>query len=818
MGTNETATAFPQKHAHLSRINTRLNLGHLLLLLALCVSATLVNPAPATGQGMFLHDRILPPDNTPPQRWRPQFALQAISVDANINDQIAKTQVAQTFKNTSNRTIETTFVFPLPADAAIENFTLMVNGKELTGKLMAADKAKEIYQGYVRRFEDPALLEWVGQGMFKSSVFPVPAGEERKVIFTYSQLLEKDHRLVDYQFPLSTSKYTCGPVGKLDVRAAIKSTKEIKSVYSPTFDAAVKRTDEHHAVVTFEKENITPNSNFKLYFDTVDGKIGASLLSWWPKEEDNGYFMLLASPEVKTEDVEQLEKTILFVVDHSGSMNGKKMTQAREAAKFVVNNLTDNDTFNIFRYSNAVENYKPELERFSSDTRPAAINFINDTFAGGGTNINDALKAAVGSATDPDLPTYVVFLTDGKPTVGVKDEMQIVTNFKSANTVGARIISFGVGHDVNSRLIDRLTTASNGQSVYVAPDEDIETAVSRLYSKIAAPILTNVSVDYGLTTENKDSAVNRVYPKRPVDVFAKSQVVIVGRYKASGPSKIKMDGSVNKEDKSFAFDVEFAKRGEGKEHRFVEKLWASRRIGEIIDQLDLNGQNDELVKELVDLSVKHGIMTPYTSFLADENQDKSVALSGTDNLRLTRRNTEGLAESSGQYGFQQRAAKQYFSKNLKVSDGDYDMGFGLPSSSSSGRAGGGRMGGNAGGGRFWGAPGDQQALTGGVRPAQDPSLPAPGSSVSSAQGSSSRSGIRTNKSATVFKRGNLLFASNASDVKIEEAKPTEIARFSDEYFKLVDANSDEENEALSLQQAGEDLIIRLAGKLYRIKG
>ena len=764
----------------------------------LCIAtatAAFAIPSTAFGQGMFLHDRIPPTEPSQSQRWQPQFTLQEISVDANIKDQIAKTQVTQTFKNTSNRTIETTFVFPLPADAAIENFTLMVDGKELTGKLMAADKAKEVYQGYVRRFEDPALLEWVGKGMFKSSVFPVPAGAERKVIFTYSQLLNRELRLVDYQFPLATAKYTNGPVGKVDVRVAIESTQEIKSVYSPTFDAEVKRTDENNAVVTFEKENFTPSANFKIYFDSVAGKLGASLLSWWPQGEDNGYFMLLASPEVKNEGELQLEKTIMFVVDKSGSMNGKKIKQAREAAKFVVNNLSDNDTFNIIRYSDEVEKHRPELERYSSESRPSAIGFINDTFAGGGTNINDALQSAVGSLTDPDQPTYVVFLTDGLPTVGVKDEMEIVSNFKSANTAGARIISFGVGHDVNSRLIDRLTAASNGQSVYVSPDEDIETAVSRLYSKIAAPILTNVKVDYGLLNNANSAAVNRIYPKNPVDVFAKSQVVIVGRYNKAGEANIKMKGNVNKAEKQFDFKVKFAKRGEGHEHRFVEKLWASRRIGEIIDQLDLNGQNEELVKELVTLSVKHGIMTPYTAFLADENQDESIALNGTSNLDLTRNNSLALEEASGDYAFQQRSAKNYFSRQDKVGEAD-SFQFGLPGSSSP-RGG---MGGAAIGGRIIRGTG----------------LPASPKADSAAK--QSNAGIRKGNLATVFKRGNLLFASNAADVKIEEVKPIEIARFSDKYFKLVDDNSDEENEALSLQEDAEDLIIRLRGNLYRING
>lgn len=774
--------------------------------------------APVMAQGMFLHDSIDPPSTNlptlePRPRWRPSFSIQKIGVQANIVDQIAKTQVTQTFKNTGDRPLETTFVFPLPADAAIENFTLIVDGKELTGKLMAAEKAKEIYQGYVRKFEDPALLEWVGQGMFKSSVFPVPAGAQRQVIFTYNQLLKKENQLIDYHFPLSTAKYSRGPVGKVDVKVAIESTQAIKSVYSPTFESTVKRTDENHAVVTYEKENTIPQSNFKLYFDTVNGKVGASLLSWWPKQEDNGYFMLLASPEVQSDDSTAIEKTILFVVDHSGSMHGKKITQAREAAKFVVDNLSPNDTFNIFRYSNSVETFRPELERSSDATRRSAISFINDTFASGGTNIDDALRSAVGSLTDLEGLNYVVFLTDGKPTTGVTDEMEIVNNFKTANTANARLISFGVGHDVNSRLIDRLTSASNGQSIYVSPNEDIETAVSRLYRKISAPILTGIDIDFGLRKPNDDTAINRVYPSQPVDLFAASQIVIVGRYNEAGASTIELQGKVGKTKQKFQFAANFSPRGQGQDHRFIEKLWASRRIGEIIDQLDLDGPNSERVQELVQLSVRHGIMTPYTSFLADENQDRDLAIEGQKNIDIAKQNTQLLNQSEGEFGFRQRAAKQaYRGKSvLNMEDSSADLStmapMAAPTRNRPSPAGGGaiRGGGGMGGGMGGNASGGR--------------IPIPPANFSFSNNAiTSTSGIRNQKSATVYKRGELLFASNATDVEVEKAIFVNVARFSDQYFDLVNNNGPEINEAFSLQQTGEDLIIRIAGTLYRIQG
>ena len=208
--------------------------------------------------------------------------------------------------------------------------------------------------------------------MFKTSVFPVPPGAERKVSLKFSQLLRKDGKLTDLIIPLSTAKYTSSPVEKLSIHAAIETTHELKSVYSPTHAVNIERPDNKHAVVKFETKDTIPTTDFRLLFDTADGQLGASIVSYRPETGDEGYFLLLASPEIKSASDERPAKTVIFVVDRSGSMSGKKIEQAKEAAKFVLNNLREGDTFNIVAYDSTVESLRPELQKYDDETRKAA--------------------------------------------------------------------------------------------------------------------------------------------------------------------------------------------------------------------------------------------------------------------------------------------------------------------------------------------------------------------------------------------------------------------------------------------------------------
>ena len=727
------------------------------------------------------------------------YKIRELGVQARITDQVARVQVSQSFVNTGSQQMEVQFLFPLPYDGAIDKLTLLVDGKEFPGKLMAAKEARAVYEAIVRSNRDPALLEWMGMGLFQTSVFPVPPGAERKVVLNYNQLLRKDRGLTDFMFPLSTAKYTSHAVEKIDFQIAIESGIDIKNVYSPTHTVDIKRSDAKHAVVTYSRTNEVPTSDFRLMFDVDKGQVGASVISYKPKEGEDGYFLLLASPQVKAPDAERPKKTVIFVVDRSGSMSGKKFEQARAALKFVLNNLREGDLFNIVAYDGNVESFRPELERFNDETRKAAVGYVEGLYPGGGTNIHGALTSALNQLKDNSRPNYVLFLTDGLATIGVTNEGQIVAAAKEANKVRARILSFGVGYDVNSRLLDRISRDGFGLSEYVRPDEDIEAHVSTVYGNISAPVLTDVAVNFeldGLKLED-GPPVNRIYPKGNFDLFEGQQLVVVGRYKKPGAAKVVIKGRVGSNEQKFDFPANLIEKSHDESYAFVEKLWAMRRIGEIIDQLDLSGQNHELVKELVELSTKHGILTPYTSFLADETMRPLADARGIEH---TRRSLSALSESSGVSGVAQRSEKGKFQGAQNAA----------PAAKAFAPAGGGAggFGGGVSSNFFRDAKTDKEVAADSVRQYGNQAVYAR---------KKFNAGVTTAPGEKADQQ--IIVTPETADLDLEKDKANieVVDRFSEPYFALVNANTLAENQILSQQRVDEQLLIKLRGKNYLVR-
>ncbi len=599
---------------------------------------------------------VQPPQPQPRPIPVATYKVQEVEVNARITEQVARVQLTQSFVNTGSATMEVCFIFPLPYDGAIDQMTLMVDGKEYPAKLLTKEEARRTYENIVRKNQDPALLEWVGHGMFQTSVFPVPAGAMRKVSLRYSQVCRKDRGLTEFVLPLSTARYTSTPLEKLSVQVNIESKTEIKNVYSPTHAVDVTR-NPYSATVKFVSQQHLPDGDFRLFYDVGAGQLGAGVLSYRPAGEDDGYFLLLASPQIQSDPSARTAKTVVFVIDRSGSMSGEKIEQAKGALKFLLNNLREGDLFNVVVYDTAVESFRPELEKYSDTARQQALGFVEGIYAGGSTNISGALATALAQLKDPSRPSYVLFLTDGLPTAGETNEAKIVADTKGLNSVRARVIVCGVGYDVNSRLLDKLARANFGQSEYVRPNENIEEKVGRVYQRIESPVLTDLAVSFALDQllAADGSAVNRVYPKDSFDLFEGEQLVLVGRYRKPGAAKVTISGKVRGEPKSFDFPADLAANSPDETYAFIARLWASRRIGEIIDQIDLSGRNEELVKELVELSSRYGILTPYTTFLADETMRASdlAVRTSTANFHL-----DLLEQAAGESGVAQRVGKR----------------------------------------------------------------------------------------------------------------------------------------------------------------
>ncbi|HEV8606131.1 MAG TPA: VIT domain-containing protein [Tepidisphaeraceae bacterium] len=606
----------------------------------------LLSPILAHAQGIMIPEERV--------RVSGSYNIKNVTIDATIKDQVAEVQLSQVFHNPSSAQLNVSYLFPIPPDAIISQFTLLVDGKEFPAKLYPKDEADHIYESIVRSKKDPALLEYVGYGALQTQVFPLPPGAERKVTLRYTMLCRRDHDLTEFLFPLAPGKLSGKPIEKLELTMRLESPGRIKSVFSPNYSAAIDRPTDNSAIVRFSQDNIEPADDFRILWTLSEKPVGASVLSYKPNEKEDGYFLLLAAPEVKASTDKITPKTVIFCIDKSGSMAGKKIEQARNALKFVLNNLRDGDTFNIIAYDDKVDTFKPELQKCDDQTRAQALRYIDSIHDGGSTNIDGALKRAMSLIGETGRPSYLIFLTDGLPTAGEKREAAIAENARAANKSHLRLFAFGVGFDVNARLLDRLSTENSGTSEYVKPNQDIEASVAKFYGRMTAPVMTDIH----LALANID--VNRLYPQILPDLFAGGQIIAVGRYRTAGPTTIHLSGRIGDQAQTFEFPATLAAPNSDETYAFVEKLWATRRVGDIINELDLKGKNQELLDELVRLSTKHGILTPYTAFLADERTNLNAPAANAVRLREeVFEKEEGLARAtSGEAGVELRLAKK----------------------------------------------------------------------------------------------------------------------------------------------------------------
>lgn len=558
-----------------------------------------------------------------PEPVRPQVTaglfsmeVRSMKVDVKIKETAATTTLEQVFYNPTANQMQGFYYFPMPKNASIDKFSMFINGVETQGEVLDAAKARQIYEDIVRRSLDPALLEYYNQSLFRVKIFPIQPRSEQKVRLTYTETLKKESGTIEYIFPFGSAENTATKqIPEFSFKVNLETNAKLKNIYSPTHEAEIIRKNDTEAVVGFEGNALKNAANFKLYFNTDDAKIGLSMLTYNDASED-GFFMLNLSPGIA--DAEEIvAKDITFVVDVSGSMAGEKMEQAKKALIFCIANLNDNDRFNIVRFSTEAGALYDELKIANKENISQANAYIEKLRPIGGTNIDEALNLALTTKTDDNRPYFVIFLTDGKPTIGETNEEQLLKKVKENNPKNTRIFTFGIGTNLNTTLLDKITEMTKAYRTYVLPNEDIEVKVSDFYTKVASPILTDIVVTF-----DKSFDVSELQPKALPDIFKGSSLNLLGRYAGSGEGKITVKGKVNGKEKTYTYDVNFPKKN--KENDFVASLWAASTVGYLLDQIRLNGENKEVVEEIVRLSKKYGIITPYTSYLILEDEAVSV--------------------------------------------------------------------------------------------------------------------------------------------------------------------------------------------------
>lgn len=574
----------------------------------------LVPAVPAFADGLIIVPPTVP--EQPHLRNVPLY-VRSHAVTVKVEGRVAVTEVDQVFANPNPRQLEGTYLFPLPAGAAIDRFSMWIDGKETGAELLDAAKARGIYEGIVREMRDPALLEYADRGLFKARVFPIDANGEKRVKIRYAEVLPADNGTVAYRYPLNTEKFSSRPLESVSVAVTIDAGGPIASVFSPSHRIDVPKDLSGVAKVGWEARGVTPDRDFLLYWRPTRKDVGISVIAHRDPADPEGTFLLVLAPR-PAEDAKALPKDVVFVVDTSGSMAGPKIEQARNALRFCLRSLGEGDRFSIVPFSTEPRPFRDALVAADAANRAAAEKFVDGIEAAGGTAIDDALRVGLGMlgsrAKDDARPAIVLFLTDGLPTIGETNVESILKN-AATRSGDARLFVFGVGDDVNTKLLDRLAEDNRGARDYVASTESIEEKVSNLYGKLAKPAMTDLELKF------EGVEATAVQPRRLGDLFHGGEILVTGRYAKPGNAVVRLTGKVGGAAREVVEEVRFPDAETRNE--FLPRLWAVRRVGFLLDQMRLSGESAELRDETVRLAKKFGIVTPYTSYLIVEDEGRA---------------------------------------------------------------------------------------------------------------------------------------------------------------------------------------------------
>lgn len=567
----------------------------------------------------------------PPRPFRLPRALPitSIKIDTKIQSQVATTHVEQVFRNDTDAMLEGTYLFPIPESASIAEFAIWDGDRRLVGEVRSREEARRIYDEIVRRQRDPGLLEYAGKDLFQASIFPILPHSDKKLEITYTQVVHAESGTVAYRYPLGTGRQIT-QVGSVSGRIEVESKDPLRNLYSPTHAIDVKRSNDRRSVVSFESEKGKELQDFQLFYTISKEDFGLTLLTYREPGRD-GYFLLMISPKDDWSEQEYSAKDVVFVVDTSGSMAEEgKMEKARAALLYGIRILRPQDRFNVISFAGEEHLMESGLIAADDQGRQRGEAFVKTLRPVGGTNINQSLLASLRQFKDGDRPKILIFMTDGLPTVDETNVSKIVDNVRKAGRPGVRLFTFGVGYDVNTSLLDRIAADNGGVADYVEPKENLEVKVSNFFTKVNYPVLTDLNLDLGSVQ------TDLVYPRGIPDVFRGSQVTLIGRYNnpaALEAVRLKLNGKAAGNLKTYSYDnLRFPLHEDAND--FLPRLWATRRVGWLMEQVRTNGEQNELRDEIVDLGTRYGIVTPYTSYLALESQEATMNIApGTRPVR-----------------------------------------------------------------------------------------------------------------------------------------------------------------------------------------
>ncbi len=567
--------------------------------------------------------------------------LESTSVDAHISGYIANVNVLQKYHNPYSDKIEAVYIFPLPQNAAVTDFVMIVGDRKIRGLIREKEEAKTIYQRAKSQGYTASLLTQERPNIFKQSVANIEPGKRIDISITFFNPLKYENGEFEFIFPTvvgprfnppgetdgigavgrgvykkstqTTDVHYLSPdessAHKIDINVDIDAGVSLEKVYSSSHVIRVAKDKKNpsHASVVLSPNDRIPNKDFVLRYKTSGEKVKTAMMVH--KGAKGNYFTLLLQPPENMKKLPRMPREMVFVMDCSGSMDGKPIEKAREAVKRALKNLDENDTFQIIRFSEYSSSLGEKPIPATPQNVEKGLAYLYSLKSGGGTMMIEGIKAALDFPHDDNRFRIVSFMTDGY--IGNESDILSAIHEKLGE---ARIFSFGIGNSVNRYLLERMAVMGRGAAAFVGFDESAGEAVDHFYDIATRPAMADIKIDWGgLTVED-------VYPKRIPDLFVGRPIMITGKFKNNESGTIRIKGRTG--GKKSHFDVAVNPENSDAGHEGIRSVWARCRIMEL-SNLETYVSGNGIKDEIITTSINYNLISRYTAFLAVDSLEKT---------------------------------------------------------------------------------------------------------------------------------------------------------------------------------------------------
>jgi Ca-activated chloride channel family protein len=570
--------------------------------------------------------------------------LKHTDVRADIAGYVASVAVTQQYHNPFSSKIEAVYVFPLPHNAAVNEFVMTIGDRKIRGVIRERAEAERVYaqaksQGYVA-----SLLTQERPNVFTQSVANIEPGRQIDIQVNYYHTLAYDDGAYEWHFPMvvgprfnphdmtagigAVARGARGTSGQRTEIQYLKPTErsghdislavhldagvEIEALDVPTHRTQSSK-EGTRATVTLAQDDAIPNKDFVLRYRVAGERLKSGLLA--TRDEKGGYFTLMLYPPQSLNSLPRKPLELVYVLDCSGSMEGRPIAQAKAAIRTALTRMRPDDTFQIVKFSNDAQLMSDKPLAASRENIDKALRHLDQPFGGGGTMMLEGIKTSLDFPHDPSRLRFVCFLTDGY----IGNEAQILGEIRQ-RLGPARIFSFGVGSSVNRYLLDHMAKMGRGAVAYLGLDQDAEPVMNAFFDRISRPALTNLAIDWG------GLRANDVFPAELPDLFVGRPVILSGKFTGNGVAHVRIKGKVGDEIEVIPLTLNLDTVAGN--NPALRPIWARQKIADLADRATWDTSAD-FAPTIRTLALEHNLMSAFTAFLAVDATRRTEGPHGT---------------------------------------------------------------------------------------------------------------------------------------------------------------------------------------------